>query len=94
MGGRTVGWVIVVVVLALLGGSWLFAADSRDNEDWKPLAGGVGVAPHHLARPFSASPGARAVSRTLTRLGVKVVHPRRSSARHGAPAHPGPSSRP
>ena len=52
------GWVIAIAVLALLAVSWLFSADSRDNEDWKPLAGGVSAASHHLVRPFSASPGA------------------------------------
>jgi hypothetical protein len=79
-----VGWVIAIAVLALLAVSWLFSADSRDNEDWKPLAGGVGVAPHHLVRPFSASPGARAISRAATRLGVLVSRPRRSIRRPGA----------
>jgi hypothetical protein len=88
-----VGWVIVAAVLAFLTVSWLFAADSRDNEDWKPLAGGVGVAPHHLARPFSASPGAQAVGRAFTRLGARVAHPRRSPGRAGAPGHSAPSSR-
>jgi hypothetical protein len=88
-----VGWVIVVVVLAFLGVSWLFAADSRDNEDWKPLAGGEGVAPHHLVRPFSASPGAQAVGRGVARLGARMVHPRRSPGRAGAPGHSAPSSR-
>jgi hypothetical protein len=87
-----VGWLIVVLVLALLGGSWLFAADSRDNEDWKPLGGGVGVAPHHLVRPFSASPGARAVSRAVTRLGAFVSRQRRSHGRGGAPRHVATSS--
>jgi hypothetical protein len=93
MGGRIVGWVIVAVVLAFLAVSWLFAADSRDNEDWKPLAGGVGTAPHHLARPFSASPGAQAVGRAVSRLGARVAHPRRSPGRAGAHNHPVPSAR-
>ncbi len=77
------GWVIAVAVLALLALSWLFSADSRDNEDWKPLAGGVGAAPHHLVRPFSASPGAQAVGRAAARLGVLVAHPWRATGRAG-----------
>jgi hypothetical protein len=76
-----VGWVIATAVLALLALSWLFSADSRDNEDWKPLAGGVGVAPHHLVRPFSASPGAQAIGRAAARLGVLVVRPWRATGR-------------
>ena len=78
------GWVIAVAVAALLAVSWLFSADSRDNEDWKPLAGGVGVAPHHLVRPFSASPGAQAIGRGAVRLVVLVFRPRRSTGRAGA----------
>jgi hypothetical protein len=68
----------------LLAVSWLFSADSRDNEDWKPLAGGVSAASHHLVRPFSASPGAQAISRAAVRLGTLVVRPWRSVRRAGA----------
>ncbi len=77
------GWVIALAILVLLALSWLFSADSRDNEDWKPLAGGVGVAPDHLVRPFSASPGAQAVRRAAARLGMLVFRPRRSIRRAG-----------
>lgn len=86
------GWLIAIAVLALLAASPLFAADSRDNEGWRPLAGGVGIAPHHLIRPFSSSPGAQAVGRAATRLGVMVLHPRRSAGRAGAPGRKVPPS--
>ena len=78
------GWVIAIAVVALLAVSWLFSADSRDNQDWKPPAGGVGAAHPHLVRPFSASPGAQAIGRVATRLGTLVTRPRRSTRRAGA----------
>jgi len=70
-----VGWVIAIAVLALLALAPWFSADSRDDEGWKPLAGGVGAAPRHVVRPFSGSPGAQAISRVTTRL-AGLVHNR------------------
>ncbi|MGA3217673.1 MAG: hypothetical protein ABSE77_01145 [Acidimicrobiales bacterium] len=84
------GWLIAIAVVALLALSWLFSADSRDNEDWKPLAGGVGVAPHHLVRPFSASPGAQAIGRAAAYLGVLVVRPWRPTGRAEEPGRQAP----
>ena len=75
------GWVIAIAVLALLALAPWFSADSRDDEGWKPLAGGVGVALRHVVRPFSGSPGAQAISRVTTRLAGLVHHPRRSTGR-------------
>jgi hypothetical protein len=72
------------LVLAVLAVSWLFEADSRDDEGWRSQAGDVGVFSHHMVRPFSASPGARAVGRAAARLGMLVPRPRRATPRTGA----------
>ena len=72
------GWVIAIAVVALLAVAPWFAADSRDDENWKPLVAGVGIAPRHVVRPFSGSPGVQAIGRAANRLAGLVHHQRRS----------------
>ena len=81
------GWVIAIAVLALLAASPLFGADSRDDEGWKPLAGGV------RDRPAPPRPALLVVRRGL-RLSAGPPPGWGSVAPPSAVCRPGQSSRP